>query len=114
MHENIYWAGRAYGRGFARRNVPEIGKTYWFDHAYDGKITCNAENIRELHEVACFAAEDNSRHYAGFQMIAHELNKSEQSDELWDAFNSGLADAIRNDLASYTDENYGIGPVTGE
>lgn len=105
-HENIYRAGWAHGHGFACHNVPKVGETYWFDHV--GKITCNADNIRELHEVACFAAEENSRQYSPFEMIAHEINDSEYSEELWEAFDSGLSDAIRNDLASYTDEDYGI------
>jgi hypothetical protein len=104
--ENIYRAGWAHGHGFACHNVPKIGETYWFDHA--GEITCDADNIREVHEVACFEAEDNSRQYSPFELIAHELNEGEDSEELWEAFNAGLSDAIRHDLASYTDEDYGI------
>ena len=104
--ENAYRAGWSHGHGFACHNVPKLGESYWTNSM--GKVTCDADNIRDVHQSACFEAESNSRSYSPFEFIAHEFNESEDSEALWEAFDAGIADAIFNDLASYTDADYGI------
>lgn len=101
--ERAYRLGWNQGHGIACHNVPSIGDA--IDRSIDwiglGK-TVTPDNIAEYHEALCFAAESISREYSPFEFIAHELNELEDSDDLWCAFESGVADSIRNDLKSYS------------
>lgn len=105
--DEAYNMGRNHGHGFACHNVPKLGDKLWLDDM--GRVTVDADNIREVHQSLCFAAETNSRCYSPFEFTAHEFNQQEEnSDELWQAFDEGIADAIFKDLEKYTDEDYGI------
>jgi hypothetical protein len=101
--ERSYRMGWNHGHGFACHNLPSIGDT--IDRSMDwiglGKIV-TADNIAEYHELLCFAAETNSRDFSPFEFIAHEFNESEDSESLWEAFESGIADSIRHDLEFYS------------
>lgn len=112
---DAYTRGWSHGHGLACHNVPSIGETYWTDG--EGKLECDAENIRDVHASLCYAAESNSRCYSPFEFTASEFNKygegddedgTPASEEVWDAFEAGTHDAISADLAEYTDEDYGI------
>jgi hypothetical protein len=104
---DAYSRGWNHGHGFACHNVPRLGDTLWIDSL--GKITIDAENIREAHQSICFEAESNSRSYSPFEFTANEFNENEElSEELWEAFDNGIADSIFADLESYTDSDYGI------
>jgi len=101
--ERAYRLGWNHGHGIACHNTPSIGDA--IDRSIDwvglGK-TVTPENIAEYHECLCYAAEINSREYSPFEFIAHELNESDDANELWEAFESGVADSIRFDLKSYS------------
>jgi len=101
--ERAYRLGWNHGHGIACHNTPSIGDT--IDRSIDwtglGK-TVTADNIAEYHECLCYAAEINSREYSPFEFIAHEFNESDDANELWGAFESGVADSIRFDLKSYS------------
>jgi hypothetical protein len=101
--DRAYRLGWNHGHGIACHNAPSIGDA--IDRSIDwiglGK-TVTPENIAEYHECLCYAAEINSREYSPFEFIAHELNESDDANELWEAFESGVADSIRNDLKSYS------------
>lgn len=81
-----------------------------------GRALITPENIREYHEAFCFEVEANSRDFSPFEFVAHELNSLEDdsdesevsSSDAWEAFEAGVTDSIRNDLSTYTDEDYGI------
>jgi hypothetical protein len=103
---DAYRRGWNHGHGFACHNVPNLGAKLWTDSL--GRVTVDAENIREVHESLCYAAESGSRDYSPFEFTAHEFNDSEHSEDLWEAFESGTSDAIQADLAEYSDEDYGI------
>lgn len=110
---SAYIQGCNHGHGIACHNVPELGKTYRLDSL--GKVICDSENIREIHESICFEAESRSRDFSPFEFIAYEFNSlgddedcEISSDEVWEAFESGVGDSISHDLSSYTDEDYGI------
>ena len=110
---SAYKRGWNHGHGIACHNVPELGETYRTDSL--GKMTCDAENIREIHECLCYEAESNSRDFSPFEFTAHEFNSlgddeecEVSSDEAWEAFEAGVGDSIRHDLSSYSDEDYGI------
>lgn len=110
---SAYERGWNHGHGIACHNVPELGETYRTDSL--GKMTCDAENIREIHECLCYEAESNSRDFSPFEFTAHEFNSlgddeecEISSEEAWDAFEDGVSDSIKNDLSSYSDSDYGI------
>ena len=111
---SAYSRGWNHGHGFACHNVPEMGAKIFSDGL--GRVTVTPENIREVHESECYAAESNSRDFSPFEFIAHEFNSLGEddeeceisSDEAWEAFEAGISDSISNDLASYTDSDYGI------
>ena len=115
--ERDAWArGWNHGHGIACCNVPAIGDK--IDRSVDwvglGKAV-DADNIREYHQCLCYAAEGNSRQYSPFEFTAHDFNEAGEGDEntpsseeLWDAFEQGTNAAIEADLATYTDEDYGI------
>ena len=117
--EDAYRRGWNHGHGFACHNVPTIGEKIWSDSL--GRVTVDAENIREVHENACYSAEENSRSYSPFEFTAHKFNSAgydgdEQerdedeplAEDLWEAFDAGISDSISADLSEYTDEDYGI------
>jgi hypothetical protein len=105
--KDAYERGYAHGHGFACHNVPTIGKKYRTDGL--GKVVADAKNVREIHESFCFEAEEHSRSYSPFEHTAKEFNENEEySDDLWEAFDAGIAAAISADLSEYTDEDYGI------
>lgn len=105
--QDAYLRGYDHGRGIAGYNVPTLGESV---HTEDmGRVTVTAENIRDVHASECYAAESNSRCYSPFEFTASEFNESDESETLWAAFEAGTGDAISDDLATYTDEDYGIG-----
>lgn len=103
--ERAYRMGWNYAHGIACHNVnvPTIGDS--IDRSIDwvglGK-TVTADNIAEYHELLCFAAESASRDYSPFEFVAHEFNESDDSESLWEAFESGVSDSIRADLKGYS------------
>lgn len=102
-----YSRGWNHGHGFACHNVPRLGDKLFVDSM--GRVTVDADNIREIHQSLCFEAESNSRSYSPFEFTAHEFNENEElSEELWEAFDNGIADSIFADLETYTDSDYGI------
>lgn len=101
--ERAYRMGWNHGHGTACHTVPSIGDRICpsIDWIGLGK-TVTSENIAEYHELLCFAAESNSREYSPFEFVAHEFNESEDSESLWEAFESGVSDSIREDLKGYS------------
>ena len=101
--ERAYRLGWSHGHGIACHNVPSIGDRICpsIDLVGLGK-TVTSENIAEYHELLCFAAETNSRDYSPFEFTAHEFNESEDPESLWEAFEAGIADSIREDLKGYS------------
>jgi hypothetical protein len=121
-----YAKGYNHGHGIACHNVPDMGAHVWTEDM--GRMVVNRENIRDIHQSFCFQAESNSRQYSPFEFTAHEFNSlgngdeceggeelsETTSEEAWEAFEEGVSDAILADLATYTDEDYGIEPETNE
>jgi hypothetical protein len=105
---DAYKRGWNHGHGIACHNVPSIGDKLSAGVDWVGYGYITAENVREVHEMLCHEAADNSRQFSPFEFTAHEFNESEYAEELWEAFEAGTGDSIRADLAEYTDEDYGI------
>jgi hypothetical protein len=104
--QEAYDLGKRHGHGFACHNVPRLGDKLWLEDM--GCVTVDAENIREVHQSSCFVAESNSRSYSPWEFTAHAINESEDFEALWEEYERGVADAIFADLATYTDEDYGL------
>lgn len=109
---DAYRRGWNHGHGIACHNVPSLGDKLFTDDL--GRVTVDAENIREVHASLCYAAESNSRQYSPFEFTAHEFNESEYADDLWEAFEAGSSDAIQADLETYADADYGIAAESEE
>jgi hypothetical protein len=110
---DAYADGWNSGHGIACHNVPSIGDKLWAESL--GRVVVDAENIREVHESLCFEAESNGRSYSPFEYTAKRFNDlgdgdfvTPSSEEAWAAYDAGVCDAIHADLATYTDEHYGI------
>lgn len=116
--EDAYRRGWNHGHGIACHNVPTLGDKLFVEDL--GRLTVDADNIREVHQSFCCTAESNSRSYSPFEFTAHEFNSADgdegenegATEDLWEAFEAGTNDAIAADLAEYTDSDYGIEPET--
>ena len=75
---DAYRDGWNHGHGIACHNVPDLGAELFTDGM--GRITVNAENIREVHANVCHEAADNSRCYSPFEFTAHEFNSARPED----------------------------------
>lgn len=100
--ERAYRLGWNHGHGIACHNVPKIGERMNRCVDWVGLEIVTPENIAEYHELLCFAAEGNSRQYSPFEFVAHEFNESDDSESLWEAFEAGTSDSIREDLKGYS------------
>lgn len=115
---SAYRRGWNRGHGLACHNVPELGARFWVECL--GRVTVDPNNIREIHESLCYEAESNSRQFSPFEFIAYEFNSADEeigegvTDALWEAFEAGIGDSINADLATYTDDDYGIEPEAPE
>lgn len=113
---DAYKRGWNHGHGIACHNVPKLGDRLFSDSL--GRVTVHAENIREVHENSCWDAQENARQYSPFEFTAHEFNSLDDDSEkdadavsseaAWEAFEEGVTDSIHADLATYTDDDYGI------
>lgn len=104
---NAYRKGWSHGHGIACHNAPKLGDKVHSESL--GRVTVDADNIREVHEDACHSAAMSSRDFSPFEFIAHEFNSDEEnSEELWEAFEQGTSDAIAADLSEYSDADYGL------
>jgi len=69
---DAYKSGWNHGHGIACHNVPTLGEKLFSDSL--GRVTVDADNIREVHADNCHAASDNSRSYSPFEFTAKEFN----------------------------------------
>lgn len=109
--ESAYRTGWNQGHGIACHNVPKLGERIFSEAR--GRVTVDEDNIREIHESECYAAEWNARQFSPWEFIAQEFNSADEDsdacpDALWDAYEQGVSDAISADLATYEDSDYGI------
>lgn len=108
-HErDAFDAGYSHAHGIACHNVPTLGAEIWTES--EGRVVVDADNIREVHESLCFEAESNARSYSPWEFTAHKINSLPDGDveDAWVAYDDGVASAIAHDLATYSDDDYGI------
>ena len=104
--ERAYRIGWNRGHGIACHNVPTIGEKLFSESL--GRVTVDADNIREIHESICYEVEMNARDFSPFEFYAAEFNRADASEEAWEAYDQGVCDSISADLATYTNNDYGI------
>ncbi len=100
---DAYKRGWNHGRGLACHNVPKIGEE--LHHDTMGRVTVDAENIREVHAEL---TESNSRHYSPYEFDSYSLETNDVDSQEYQAFEDGVYASIRADLETYTDDDYGI------
>jgi hypothetical protein len=107
-----YRLGWNTAHGITDYNVPTLGEAVRSDL---GRITIDADNIRDVHQEACFLAELNGRDFSPFEFIARDFNDlgegsgdAPSAGEAWEAYDQGVCDSIMADLATYSDDDYGI------
>ena len=69
---DAYRRGWNHGHGTACHNVPTIGETYWTEA--EGRVTADADNVRDVHAMLTHAAADGARCYSPFEFTASEFN----------------------------------------
>jgi len=104
--DDAWKAGLDLAHGVACHNVPKIGVEYLTER--DGRVTCDVENAKELHETLCREAVDNAKQFTPFEFTAQWMNDQDEvrREVLWEAFDEGVEDAIARDLASYDIRDY--------
>jgi hypothetical protein len=93
----------AYARGFDRgyscaswQDVPELGATLFLDG--EGRVTVEDDNVWDVVQSLAYMGESNDRSYSPFEFTAKEFNDSDNSEALWEAFDSGIADGISRNI----------------
>lgn len=103
--KEAYQIGYDRVRFIACHNVPSLGETYRSESL--GKVICTLDNVKEIHESFCFESEMSSRDFSPFEFIAYDFNSEEEdSEELWEAYEKGVADGISEQIESYKLEDY--------
>lgn len=109
-----YSRGWNHAHGIACHNVPTLGDRLNLDSM--GRVTVDADNIREIHESLCYESEMAARDYSPWEFTASWINEhgegsddAPSADELWEAYDLGVSDSIGADLATYDNDDYGIG-----
>jgi hypothetical protein len=77
---SAYRSGWSHGHGIACHVTPKLGDTVRTDSL--GKVTVDAENIREVHESLCHESADGSRDFSPFEFLAKEFNDCDEGGVL--------------------------------
>jgi len=101
--DEVYEMGRERGGNVASwTDIPEVGSPIdtFLDWQGLGDVVTE-DNQADYMEMLAFAAESNSRDFSPFEFTANELNGLEETAdfEVWEAFDEGIADGIRADIA---------------
>jgi hypothetical protein len=103
--QDIYEQG--FNRGWNTASwvdIPEFGTKVPKDVDYIGVGEICEANVADAMEMIASEAESNSRQFSPFEDTCSELNAMEQDEEIdfepWDAYEDGIADGIRANVAS--------------
>src|SRR6201988_1673234 len=75
---DAYLLGYGHGSGIAEHNIPKLGET--LDTDSFGDVTVTKDNIREIHEILCWEAEEYTRCYTPFEFITQKFNAAGERD----------------------------------
>ena len=105
---DAYRRGFDHAHGIACHNVPTIGARIDKSvdrHGLGDWVT--AENIRDYHQLLCYAADENTR--STRRSSSPRVNSTHRNmPRDPEAFDAGVSDSITADLLTYTDADYGI------
>lgn len=99
-YREAYLEGYDRGRGIASWiDQPDLGSK--IDKSVDwvgyGDVV-TSENQQDYHATLAFAAESNDRQFSPFEHQANEINSDEDANDLWAAFDDGIAAGIYANL----------------
>ena len=80
-------------------DMPELGTKIPRDIDWVGCDVVTEENMADVMELYAFASESNDRDFSPFEFTAHEFNQARNSESLWEAFDRGIVDGIRKEIA---------------
>jgi hypothetical protein len=79
-------------------DMPELGTKIPRNIDWVGYDVVTGENLADVMELYAFASEENGRQYSPFEETASEFNRARNSESLWEAFDRGITDGIRQDI----------------
>ena len=80
-------------------DMPEIGSIVPKDIDWIGHDTVTEENLADVMEMYASVSESNDREYSPFEITASEFNKARNSESLWEAFDNGISEGIRENIS---------------
>ena len=91
--DNAYSIG--YDNGYNAGELCEVGS----DDIRQAGCDCRTEEQQvpfcdECLTAAAFESEQNARQFSPFEFTAHDINESEDSEELWERYDEGVAAGI--------------------
>jgi hypothetical protein len=96
----VYLAGFQRGYNLASwQDIPEIGSKLPRHIDYQGLGTIEtAQDQADAMQMLASEAESSNRDFSPFEFTAHELNEREDSEDAWEAYDSGIADGINANI----------------
>ena len=93
--------GIDHGRSLFEFNIQDVPNA---EHVANGTIDedFDLNEFEDAVRTACWEADEGFRQYSPFEFFAHALNESEDSEELWDAYDEGITEGIEDMLAGLT------------
>ena len=86
-------------------DIPEIGMKLCKSIDWQGIDTIeNEQDQIDAMEIMAFESESNDRQFTPFEFTAHEINEHENADELWEAFDEGIAEGIQVNIKQRMDQ----------
>ena len=86
-------------------DIPEIGMKLCKSIDWQGIDTIkNEQDQMDAMEIMAFESESNDRSFTPFEHTAHEINEHENADELWEAFDEGIAEGIQANIKQRMDQ----------
>lgn len=90
--------GIDHGRELFECNIQDVtGYEYVASGTIDEDF--NLDEFEDKVRSICWEADESYRQYSPFESFAHALNESSESEELWEAYETGIEEGIEDMLA---------------
>ncbi len=80
--------------------LPSYGRSVFSDR--EGHVVLSPDNVHEVAESLAHEAEENGRQFAPFDQLASGFNRARNPDQLWEAYDAGVAAGIAARIAIWT------------
>ncbi len=100
-YEELHEAGRLRGRNVASWvDIPEVGAVvHWPDESPEPVQLIDGSMVADYVHGVAFNAECEDRCFTPFEFTASAINKRDDADEAWEAYNAGIAAGICENFA---------------